>query len=198
LREIDDPPPLIYTKGKREILNRDFVALVGTTEASQPGIRLAVDLTAEFVKRGFGVVSGLAIGIDSAAHIAALKNEGATIAVLGSGIDNIYPPDNEILADNIARTGLLVSEHHPTRRVKAGQLILRNRLISAFSKAVVVVQVGSTRRGELRTAAYALKQARPLFMADPEGILDPETIKTSNALTIQGVESVDEIIRYMV
>jgi DNA processing protein len=198
LREIDDPPPVIYTKGNRDILKQNFVAMVGTTQATTAGIRLAVDLAREYVKRGFGIVSGLAIGIDSAAHLGAIKEQGATIAVLGCGILNIYPPDNITLAENIARTGLLISEYPPTRRVKAGQLILRNRLISAFSKAVIVVQIGSTRRGELRTANYALKQAKPLFFADPEGILDPETIKSSHALIIKGTESVDEVVKYMV
>lgn len=197
-REIGDSPPIIYLRGNRQALELDYVALVGTREATQDGIRLTVDLAQEFVKRGIGVVSGLAIGIDSAAHLGALKSEGITIAVLGCGISNIYPPENTVLADNIARSGLIISEYQPGRRVKAAQLILRNRLISALARAVVVVQVGSTRRGELRTAQYAVKQAKPLYFADPEGILDPETIRSSNALLISGVESIDQIIKHMV
>ncbi len=198
LREIGDPPPVLYFKGNLEALKNDYVALVGTTQATQEGIRLTIDLTREFVKRGVGVVSGLAIGIDSAAHLSALKYQGSTIAVLGCGFYNIYPPENITLAENIAVSGLLVSEYPPERRVKAVRLILRNRLIAAFSKAVIVSQIGTIRRGELRTAQYAFKQGKPLYFADPEQILDSETIKNSNALPINGIEAVDEIIKYMV
>jgi DNA processing protein len=198
LREIGDPPPIIYTKGNIDALRHNYIALVGTTQATQAGLRLTVDLAKEFVKRGVGVISGLASGIDSAAHLSALKNDGSTIAILGCGFFNIYPVENITLAENIAVKGLLISEYPPQRRVKAMRLILRNRLISAFSRAVVVTQVGTERRGELRTAQYALKQGKPLFLADPDGILDAETIKSSNALVINGVEAVDEIINYMV
>lgn len=198
LREIGDPPPIIYIKGNIEAFKYNYVAMVGTTQATQPGIRLTVDLAREFVGRGLGIVSGLASGIDSAAHLSALRGNGPTIAVLGCGIFNVYPPENSVLADSIAASGLLVSEYPPEKKVKAVRLILRNRLISAFSRAVVVTQVGSERRGELRTAQYAIKQGKPLFMADPEGTLAPETIGSSNALLIRGVEAVDEIIKYMV
>jgi DNA processing protein len=198
LREIDTPPPILYSKGNLAVLNIPYVALVGTTQASQDGIRLAVDLAREFVKRGYGIVSGLASGIDSAAHLGAIRENGSTIAVLGCGIFNIYPPENNILAENVTKNGLLVSEYEPYKRVKAMRLVLRNRLISAFSKAVIVVQVGSERRGELRTAQYGFKQARPVFFVDPEGILDSEIVKDSNALVINGTEAIDEIIKYMV
>jgi DNA processing protein len=198
LREIGDPPPVLYFKGNLKALEKDYVALVGTTQASQDGIRLTIDLASEFVKRGVGVVSGLAIGIDSAAHLSALKNNGSTIAVLGCGFYHIYPPENSILAEKISASGLLVSEYPPERRVKAVRLILRNRLIAAFSKTVIVSQVGAVRRGELRTAQYAFKQGKPLYFADPEQILDGETIKSSNALLINGIDAVDEIIKYMV
>ncbi|OGC96084.1 MAG: hypothetical protein A2W25_08605 [candidate division Zixibacteria bacterium RBG_16_53_22] len=198
LREIDDPPPILYMKGNYDTLALDHVALVGTTRATQDGLRLAIDLARAFVDRGYGVVSGLASGIDSAAHIGAIKDGGSTIAVLGCGIMNIYPEENTLLADNITERGLLISEYDPFRSVKAARLILRNRLISAFSKAVVVVQIGVERRGELRTAHYAYKQARPVFIADPDGSLDPETIANSNALMIKGIESVDDVVKYMV
>ena len=198
LREIGDPPPIIYTRGKPEALNYNYVAIVGTTQAGQAGLRLTVDLAREFARRGIGVVSGLAIGIDSAAHLSTLKNNGFTIAVLGCGFDNIFPAENATLADIIAESGLLVSEYPPQRRVKAVRLILRNRLISAFSRAVVITQIGSQRRGELRTAQFAVKQGKPLFISDPESILDNETIKINNALPISGIEAVDEVIKYMV
>jgi DNA processing protein len=198
LREIGDPPPIIYVRGDIESFKYDYIAIVGTTQANQSGIRLTVDLAREFVGHGFGIVSGLASGIDSAAHLSALKSNGRTIAVLGCGIFNIYPAENSSLADNIAASGLLVSEYSPERRVKAMRLVLRNRLISAFSRAVIVTQVGTERRGELRTAHYAAKQGKPLFIADPEGVLDSETIENSHASPIRGIEAVDEIIKYMV
>jgi DNA processing protein len=198
LREMDDPPPILYWKGNRGSMQFDFVALVGTTQATQAGIGLAVELARRFVSRGYGIASGLASGIDSAAHTGALKNGGRTLAVLGCGILNIYPQENTQLAERICENGMLISEYDPFRRVKAVRLILRNRLISAFSKAVVVVQVGAQRRGELRTAQYAYKQARPLFFADPEGILDNETLKENKALVVKGPEAIDEIISYMV
>jgi len=198
LREIDDPPPILYMKGNLDSLAMDYIALVGTTQATQAGLRLAVDLARAFVERGYGVVSGLASGIDSAAHIGAIKSGGSTIAVLGCGVLNIYPSDNESLAANIMERGMLISEYDPFRAVKAARLIVRNRLISAFSKAVIIVQTGSQRRGELRTARYAFKQAKPVFFADPEGDLNRETIDETNALMINGAESIDEIIGYMV
>lgn len=198
LREIGDPPPLIYIKGEIRHFDQKHIAIVGTTQATQPGIRLTVDLTKEFVRQGFGIISGLAIGIDSAAHLAALRHNGVTIAALGCGILSIYPEENTVLADSIANQGILISEYDPFKKVRAPQLILRNRLISALSCAVVVTQVGSTRRGELRTAQYAQKHGKPLFLADPEEILDRETIESSGALLIKGTETVDDIIKYMV
>ena len=198
LREIGDPPPIIYTKGDIKHFSKKHIAIVGTTQATQSGIRLAVDLTREFVKQGFGIVSGLAAGIDSAAHLAALRSEGVTIAALGCGILSIYPEENSSLADAIAQNGILISEYDPFKKVRAPQLILRNRLISALSRAVVVAQVGSTRRGELRTAQYAQKQGKPLFMADPEQILESETIESAGAFKIKGTENVDDIIKYTV
>ena len=125
LREIGDPPPIIYIRGNVEALKSNFVALVGTTQATQPGIRLAVDLAKGFVEHGIGIASGLALGIDSAAHLSALKNDGITIAVLGCGFFNIYPPENAIMADNIAKSGLLISEYPPEKWVKSMRLVLR-------------------------------------------------------------------------
>jgi len=197
LRQIDDPPPILFMMGDRTVLKHDFVALVGTTQATEAGLSLAVDLARGFVERGFGIASGLAAGIDSAAHFGALKSNGPTVAVLGSGVMNVFPEENRPLAESIAEKGLLVSEYDPFKKVKAIRLILRNRLISAFSKAVIVVQVGAERRGELRTAQYAHKQAKPLFFADPEGDLDVETLEGNKGLLIKGSESIDEIVNYM-
>jgi len=198
LRSIGDPPPLLYYMGNCDAWSYKYVALVGTTGATQAGLRLTVDLAREFVKRGFGIVSGLAVGIDSAGHLGALKEQGSSIAVLGCGLLDIYPAENKSLAELIARSGLLISEYQPFKKVSKSGLVLRNRLISAFSRAVIVVQVGEETKGELQTAAYALKQAKPLFYCDPEKDLKSEVIKNSPGPIIKDVDSVDEIIKYMV
>jgi len=198
LRTIDTPPPLVYYKGNKKAWAKDYIALVGTTRATQGGLRLAVDIAKEFVKRGYGIVSGLAAGIDSAAHLGALKEKGINIAVLGCGILNIYPDENSSLADLVAESGLLVSEYLPSKKVSKLGLVLRNRIISALSKAVVVVQVGDETRGELRTAAFASKQAKPLFYGDPDDDLDYEKIREWPGAIIRSVDSADEIISYMV
>jgi DNA processing protein len=198
LRQIGSPPPAIYIKGDVNALKSAFIAIVGTTQASETGLKLAVDLSREFVKRGFGIVSGLARGIDSAAHLGALKENGVTIAVLGSGIMRVFPDENILLAENILRNGLLISEQNPYRRVRTAGLILRNRIIAGLAKAVVVAQVGIQRRGELRTVQYSNKQATPVFFADPENDLDRKNLDRFGVVIGNDVNSVDEIISQIV
>lgn len=198
LRELNDPPPIIYSKGLPEAFSDKYVALVGTTHATQEGIRFAVDLSKKFVDEGFGIISGLAAGIDSAAHLGALKENGKTIAVLGCGILNIYPEDNVPLSENIEKNGLLVSEHDPSKKVSRPNLVLRNRIISALSSAVVVVQVGEKTTGELKTAAYAIKQAKPLFYCNPDGRLDLGKIDNLPGVVINNPDAADQILKYVI
>lgn len=198
LREISDPPPVIYFKGNIAAWASKQIAIVGTTKASQDGISLAVDLSRELVRRGFGIISGLAVGIDSAAHLGALKESGRTIAVLGCGVLNIYPEENVTLSENILKDGLLISEYPPFRDVSKPGLVLRNRLISALSSAVVIAQIGAETSGELKTAGYAAKHAKPLFYADPDGKLNLEKIKEFPGVILKGVEAVDEIVKYLI
>jgi len=198
LRELNDPPPIIYFKGLPEAFSDKYVALVGTTRATQEGIRLAVDLSKKFVNEGFGIISGLATGIDSAAHVGALKENGKTIAVLGCGVLNVYPEDNIPLSENIEKSGLLVSEHDPFKKVSRPNLVLRNRIISALSSAVVVVQVGEKTTGELKTAAYAIKQAKPLFYGNPDGRLDIGKIENLPGVVIKNADSADQILKYVI
>ena len=198
LREINDPPPIIYIKGDKEAFSTGYIAMVGTTSAGQEGIMFAVDLAREFVKKGFGIISGLALGIDSAAHLGALKENGRTVAVLGCGFYNIYPEENISLSEVIVKNGALISEHAPHRGVTKPNLVLRNRIISALSHAVVVAQVGGKTAGELRTASYAIKQAKPLFYGNPDGKLDYERITASPGVVIDNIESVNEILKYVV
>lgn len=197
LRKINDPPPLIYYRGDLEAWSYNYVALVGTTRASQAGLRLAVDLSRELVRKGYGIVSGLATGIDSAAHLGAIKEEGRNIAVLGCGLLNIYPAENASLAELIAKNGLLISEHQPCKSVSKSRLVLRNRMITAFAGAVVIVQVGEETRGELRAAGYAFNQAKPLFYGDPDDNLDFALISDAPGTVIKDASAVDEIIKYI-
>jgi DNA processing protein len=197
LRTINDPPPLIYSRGDHEAWSHDYVALVGTTRATQAGLRLAVDLARELAGRGYGIVSGLAAGIDSAAHLGAIKEQGRNIAVLGCGLLNIYPAENASLAELISKTGLLISEHQPFKNVSKSRLVLRNRMITAFARAVVVVQIGEETRGELRAAGYAFNQAKPLFYGDPENNLELALIGDAPGTIIKDAGAVDEIIKYI-
>jgi DNA processing protein len=138
------------------------------------------------------------VGIDSAAHLGALKENGKTIAVLGCGILNIYPEDNIPLSENIENNGLLISEHDPFKGVSRPNLVLRNRIISALSSAVVVVQIGEKTTGELKTAAYAVKHAKPLFYCNPDGRLDQGKIKNLPGVIINDLDSADQILNYVI
>jgi DNA processing protein len=198
LREISDPPPILYFKGIKNAFSEKYIALVGTTRATQDGIRMAVDLSKQLTGNGFGIISGLAAGIDSAAHLGALKENGKTIAVLGCGILNIYPEENIPLSENIENNGLLISEHDPLKGVSRPNLVLRNRIISALSSAVVVVEIGEKTTGELKTAAYAIKQAKPLFYCNPDGRLDLGKIENLPGVIINDLDSADQISKYVI
>jgi DNA processing protein len=138
------------------------VAVVGSRRASPYGLKVARMLSTGLVGRGFTIVSGLARGVDTAAHRAALEGGGRTIAVLGSGIDVIYPPENDRLAGEIAASGAVVSEFPPGTRPEPGFFPRRNRLISGLSLGVVVVEAGQ-RSGALVTAHVAADQGREVF-----------------------------------
>ena len=198
LREISDPPPILYSKGIKNAFSEKYIALVGTTRATQDGIRMAVDLSRQLIGNGFGIISGLAAGIDSAAHLGALKENGKTIAVLGCGILNIYPEENIPLSENIVNNGLLISEHDPLKSVSRPNLVLSNRIISALSSAVVVVQIGDKTTGELKTAAYAIKQAIPLFYCNHDARLDYSKIENLPGVILNDLDSADQISKYVI
>ncbi len=160
LTDIPDPPPLLWTIGDTALLARPMVAMVGARNASSLGTRMARKLAEGLTDAGYIVVSGLARGIDTAAHLAAL--EGGTIAVQAGGVDVIYPRENATLADDIAKTGLRLSEIAIGTQPQARHFPRRNRIISGIARAVVVVEAAA-RSGSLITAKNALDQGRDVL-----------------------------------
>ena len=160
LSEIPDAPPLLWAKGNRSLLHRPMVALVGARNASSLGTRMAKALAAGLSEAGIVVVSGLARGIDTAAHLNSLK--GGTIAVQAGGIDIIYPAENVKLGEDIGDLGLRLSEMAVGMQPQARHFPARNRIISGLSQAVVVVEAAA-KSGSLITARNALDQARDVF-----------------------------------
>jgi DNA processing protein len=194
LTTIVDPPPVLWTRGSPDVLRRPSVAIVGARAASPYGLSVAERLAADLTVAGVVVVSGLARGVDSAAHRGALDAAGATVAVLGSGADVIYPPEHAPLADAIAATGVLVSELAPGTPPLPMFFPRRNRIISGLSRAVVVIEAGE-RSGSLITARLALEQGREV-LAVPGNVLSGRN-RGAHGLLRDGakiVESADDIL----
>ncbi len=179
LRHIDSAPPLICIKGRAEIIARDAIAIVGSRNASANGRRLARLFASELASAGFTIVSGLARGIDTAAHEAALDR--GTVAVLANGVDVIYPPENASLQEAIARDGLLISEMPPASEPRSESFPRRNRIISGISRAVIIVEA-ALRSGSLITARLANEQGREVF-AVPGSPLDPRSEGTNRLIS---------------
>jgi DNA processing protein len=188
LQMIDDAPPLLAVRGRTAALDRPMVAIVGARNASAAGVRFAERLVRDLVAAGFAAVSGLARGIDAAAHRASLG--GGTIAVLAGGHDRIYPPEHAGLADAILTDGALVSEMPLGWEPRARDFPRRNRLISGLAVGVVVVEA-ARRSGSLITARFALEQGREVF-AVPGSPLDPRA-EGSNELLKQGATLVTQV-----
>jgi DNA processing protein len=164
LRELSDPPPLIYVQGDIELLARErLAALVGTREPTTVGIAAATTLTGALADAGWGIVSGLARGIDTIAHQTALERGAATIAVLGGGLDRIYPAENRALAARIVESGgALISEQPFGAPARPQRLVARDRLQSGLSVSVVIAQSGLN-SGTMHTARFAAAQGRALL-----------------------------------
>jgi len=197
LAAIDDAPPVLAVRGQAELLNQPSVAVVGARNASTNGRNLAQRLATDLCDGEDGaryvVVSGLARGIDGAAHRGALDAGGATVAVMAGGVDVVYPPEHEELYADICATGAVVSELPPGLRPQAAHFPRRNRIIAGLSLGVVVVEA-ATRSGSLITARLALEQGREVF-AVPGSPLDPRS-RGANRLIRDGAtltESVADI-----
>jgi DNA processing protein len=187
LREIDDAPPLLAVRGSRSALARPMVAMVGSRNASGAGAKVAAQLARDLGEAGFAVVSGLARGIDAAAHRASLAT--GTVAVLAGGHDRIYPAEHEQLLADILEQGAAVSEMPLGWEPRARDFPRRNRLISGLSVGVIIVEAAQ-RSGSLITARFALEQGREVF-AVPGSPLDPRAQGT-NSLLKQGATLVTE------
>ena len=195
LAEIADAPPLLWALGDLSFLSRPHVAIVGARNASSLGTRMARTLARDLGEAGFTVVSGMARGIDTATHLAAL--ETGTIAVLGGGVDVIYPAENARLADDIAAKGLRLSEQAIGTQPQARHFPARNRIISGLSRAVIVVEAAA-RSGSLLTAHGALDQGRDV-LAVPGHPFDARAsgcniLLRDGATLVRGAEDVIEAI----
>ena len=192
LRALDPPPPVISVLGRLDILHKPCIAIIASRNASAIGQRFASSLAAELGQAGYTIVSGLARGIDAAAHQGALAT--GTAAVLGGGVDHIYPRENTELHAQIAQDGAIVSESPMGYRATARDFPRRNRIISGLCRGVIVIEAAE-RSGTLITARYALEQNREV-MAAPGSPLDPRT-KGCNRLIRQGahlIESAEDVI----
>ena len=192
LAEIPDAPPLLYAIGHTEYLQQDAVAIVGARNASALGLRFAQDLATDLGRHGIIVASGLARGIDAAAHRGALDQ--GTVAVVAAGLDHVYPPENEDLFQQICADGCALSEMPPGTVPQARHFPRRNRIVSGLSRAVVVVE-GAARSGSLITARLAGEQGRDV-LAVPGSPRDPRA-RGPNALLRQGAavcEGVDDVL----
>lgn len=190
LLTIYDPPPFLFVGGDIKEEDRNAVAMVGCRSASSYGRRIAEKISRELVGRGITIVSGMARGIDSIGHQAALKEKGRTLAVFGSGLDVPYPPENKKLAGQIKSSGAVISEFFLGTKPEAPNFPRRNRLISGLSLGVVIVEAGN-RSGALLTAQCALEQNREVF-AIP-GNLDSKNSQGTNKLIKEGAKLVTAV-----
>ncbi len=197
LLEIGDSPPAMYYRGNLEVCRENTIAIVGSHEGSDAGIAEGVRLGTLIGATGTVVVSGLARGIDSAAHVGTLKSDGKTIAVLGCGFDNIYPPENQGLAEAIARSGLLLSEYPPETTVDPGRLLARNRIIVGLAKSIIVVEITSGTGGTASAIKETIRQGKALFTCfNPN--LEGSSTNSLGAVQLKAEDDWKMVLRYMV
>ena len=200
LRPIPSPPRQLWVRGHAERLpgwSTPSVAVVGSRAATRDGLALAYDITAGLARAGIVIISGLARGIDSVAHRATLEANGLTIAVLGSGLDCIYPSEHRGLAAEVAETGAVVTEYPPAMAPHAGTFPMRNRIISGLADAVVIVEAPE-RSGALITASAALEQGKDVMVVP--GRVSGGRNRGGHLLIRDGaklVETADDILQEM-
>ncbi|MFP3982241.1 MAG: DNA-processing protein DprA [Desulfurivibrionaceae bacterium] len=190
LRHIFDPPPVLYLKGNPDLLNSRCIGVVGARSATVYGQRVAADLARRLSLQDFTIVSGMALGVDASAHEGALKGSGKTVAVLGSGLDVVYPRQNQHLYDRIAEQGAVISECPLGSQPEPFRFPARNRLISGISLGVMVVEA-ARRSGSLITARCAMEQGREVF-ATP-GRIDSRNSEGAHRLVKEGAKLVHTV-----
>lgn len=191
LKQIYDPPSVIYIMGNKKILSQNGIAIVGSRNCSLYGQKIAKYLSYQLAKKGIHIISGLARGIDTFSHMGTLQAKGKTIAVLGSGLDVIYPPENAKLAEKIVESeGCLVSEYIVGTKPLGEHFPVRNRIISGLASGVVVVEA-SEKSGSLITVDFALEQGKNVY-AVPGNINSPNSLGT-NSLIKQGAKIVTNV-----
>ena len=189
LKEIYAPPRTIYVLGNKQLLNQTGIAIVGSRDSTEYGKYISSKIARELAEKGINIISGLAIGIDEYAHIGALQqNKGKTIAVLGSGIDQIYPKQNIELARKIIKAeGCIISEYPIGTKPEKKNFPQRNRIISAISQGILVVEAGE-KSGALITAEFGLEQGKEIFAVP--GDITKENSKGTNLLIKDGAKLV--------
>ncbi|HEX9655430.1 MAG TPA: DNA-processing protein DprA [Bacteroidota bacterium] len=198
LKKIYDPPPLLFLRGTMTPEDRYAIAIVGTRDPTPYGSTMAEKFSSELSHLGIPIISGLARGIDTIAHSTAIKNRNRTVAVIGSGIDVVYPPENFDLFQRIGTSGAVVSEFEMGTKPDAGNFPRRNRIISGIAIATIIVETG-VNGGAMITASTALDQNREVF-AVPAAVSDRKKngtnilIKESKAQLIESVEDILETL----
>jgi DNA processing protein len=162
LNKIADPPLMLYLKGIADCISKPTVAVVGTREISPTGVECTRDIVKTCVQQGFVIVSGLALGTDTISHKTAIESGGETIAVLPGDLDHVIPTENKELSERIIKSGVLVSEISPLVKMHKGRYIERNRITSALSDSVIVIETGES-GGSVRQAETALKHGKPVY-----------------------------------
>lgn len=191
LKQIYDPPVVLYGKGNKENLKSFFLAMIGCREYSQYGKRVAYDMAKELAMQKVGIVSGLARGIDTFSHIGCLSGKGKTIAVLGNGLDSVYPKENKKLAEVIVQQGgTLLSEYMVGTKPNKMHFPARNRLISGISQGILVVEA-RRKSGTMITVDYAIEQGKTVFAVP--GNIGQSNAEGTNQLIQEGAKMVTKI-----
>ena len=197
LHRLSDPPAIVYLRGELPPEDRTAVAVVGSHHADAEGIGEAVAWGRGFAERDVVVVSGLARGIDGGAHTGALAGNGKTIAVLGSGFKNIYPPEHQTLSEEIAENGALLTEYPPDASLTKPRLLYRNRLIVALADAVVVVRISDTTGGSIETLKRAHDLACPAFLVAADTGQAAQRAVANGAVPIASDPDFDLVLNYL-
>ena len=198
LTELNDPPLILYFKGRLPATHEKRVAIIGSQEVSAEGIGDAVKLAKRLVHDGVAIIGGLARGIDTAGHMGALKAEGATYAVLPCGFNQIYPAENESLAVEISRTGGLISEYLPDTPVKSSRLLNRNRLIVGLSQAVVIGEMSPESVGTLDAALCCHHLGKLLFAVVGDHNRHLDKLAEYGAIPLTGIDQYAMILSSLV